>query len=109
MLPTGLHLPTLSSKRGEVKVDLTRFKELKEKGSTQLQRLGPNFFQLVSKQFDPANGKELTPEVINCNAEGVAEAMKQAQAQLKAAQAAVDSLITLQADMVAAEEKSTGV
>lgn len=90
-------------------MDLSRFKELKEKGSTKLQRLGPNFFQIISRQFDPHNGKELTPEVINCNAQGVVEAKKQAEEQLKRAQSAVDSLNLLEADMKSAEDAGQSV
>jgi hypothetical protein len=90
-------------------MDLSRYKELKEKGSIKLQRLGPNFFQIVSRQFDSHNGKELTPEVVNCNAQGVVEATKQADTALKKHQDAVESLNMLKVDMETAEAKNESV
>lgn len=89
-------------------MQMEKYLERKAEGTAKLQRLGPDTYQVVARRWDAASGKELPPEIVQCNREGIGAYVKQTETAIAASQAALDSLKGVIADMDE-EDKAAGV
>lgn len=90
-------------------MDMSRYKELKDKNAIKLQRLARNTFQMLTPQFDQYNGEELAPIVTQCTPAGVDQAIIQLQEKLDIENKAMESLKMLQEDMKTLEANKATV
>lgn len=86
-----------------VSIDLRQYNDRVAKGGVSVQRLGPKSFQMIVKNFDPANGQELEPSIVPINIDGLDISIEQTQAQIADLEKAKASLTQLKVDMQAME------
>lgn len=82
-------------------MELSRYKELKDKGGATLQRLGPDTFQIIVRNYEQNLGDELPPELVPVNAGGVDQSIQILQERLTGVQKELDALQALKDEMTA--------
>lgn len=82
-------------------MDMSAYKEKKQKKSVSLQKLAKNFYQIVAHKYDTDTGQETTPEIASINLQSIEQAIEQADAEIAKIQARKDGLLELKADLQA--------
>lgn len=80
-------------------MDLATYSTSKDAAAVVTTKLGPNMYQIVSKKFDPATGRETYPEVVTITRKNIEENNTAFQAALVEAQSRVDGLALLVKDL----------
>lgn len=82
-------------------MDMSAYKEKKQKKSVTLQKLAKDFYQLIAQRYDQDTGKESTPEIAQVNPASIDQAIQQADDEIAKIQARKEGLLELKADMAA--------
>lgn len=92
-----------------VSIDLRQFNDRAAKGSVSVQRLGPKSFQMIVRNFDPADGKEQEPSIVPVNIEGLDMSIQQTDLQIKELEAAKASMQQLRDHMQGMEDQGLSI
>lgn len=85
-------------------MDMSAYKERKNKKSVQVIRLAKDFYQVVAAKFDPDTGKETTPEIAQVQMKSIDDTLAQCDAEIAKIQARKEGLLELKADLEALEQ-----
>ncbi len=90
-----------------VSIDLRDYKERAAAGNITLQRLGPKTFQMIMAQYDPYRGEPLEPVVVALDIDSIDASIKQQEKVIADANAMLDNLNDLKAEMDAMDASGT--
>lgn len=88
-------------------LDITHYNALLDKGSVDVQRVAPRIYQLLMRQWDPANGQEIEPRMVRVNPTGLESVITGLRAQQEAIETSITNLELLRVKLE--EMEATGV